>query len=96
MKSPLVAMADALGREYKTLPTDLIGLQLSPTSKILINARILTHRNEQAKIASADDSADPNKPKGPSLADKIKSRRMRWQAERAKTLREMGLSETDL
>lgn len=92
VKNPMVAMADALGREYKVLPTDLLGIQLSPAKKILVNARILAYRNEQAKTMSMAD-AGGGASSEPSLADKIRAKRMRSQMNRQKSIRDMGFTQ---
>lgn len=84
-------MADALCREYHLgkLPTELLGLNLAPATAILVNARILSYRNEQAKISSiAEGQAAPSKP---SVGDKIKAKRMQIAAQRSKALREYGM-----
>jgi hypothetical protein len=85
----MVAMADALGREYHTLPTDILGLQLSPGKKVLVNARILAYRNEQAKLMSMADKSTGTS--GPSLSDRIKAKRMASLNQREKNLRDMGI-----
>lgn len=92
----MVAMADALAREYKTLPTDLLGIELAPGTKILVNARILAYRNEQAKAMSqAESMAAPSpggtKPTmGPAPGDRIRAKRMAMMSERNKSLRNYG------
>lgn len=86
-------MADAIGREYKILPTDLLGMNLSPASRIILNARILAHRNEQAKISSIAESQDNSVmhaegvSRGPTLQDKIRAKRMRMESDRLKALK---------
>lgn len=94
----MVSMADALCREYHLgkLPTELLGVELAPATAIIVNARILSYRNEQAKTASLADSTAPNTPntpgKGPSVspADKIRAKRMNMMAQRNAAIRNYG------
>lgn len=83
-------MADALCREYHLgcLPTELLGMDLPPTQAILWNARLLSYRNEQARIASLSDDAGGS---GVSIADKHKAKQMKSEQRRIQALKERGL-----
>lgn len=88
----MVAAADAVAREYHILPTRLLGLNLSEGSHILISARILAHRNEQAKLMSLNDPQAKNA-RGVPTEDLIRAKRMKWKQQRKEAMLKHGLKE---
>lgn len=80
------------------MPTDLLGLKLNKFKRLLINGRILSYRNEQAKLASMSESIDnggttPGKPQVVDPAAKVRAKRMQMAAQRKRNLIENGIIE---